>query len=420
MSKYDKLREERAKIILSKEAAITKVKHGLYTVQSQTGVGRYRVESQGDHWTCNCPDYTKNGGINRPCKHILALNMYLKTGHPIVFKNQEEPKKIERVTYSQDWANYNHAQSMEIELFDNFLCQLVSTIDEQEPQGRGRPGLRLTDRLFCCIMKSYSQLSSRRSQCLFHQALQRSQISHSPHYNAISKTLLQKEITPILHELVRKSALPLAGIETDFAIDSSGFRCSSFDRYYEYMYEKRREHHWLKAHICTGVKTNIVTDVVVTDEDVGDCPQFKTLIEKTAKGFDINEVTADKAYSARKNLAIVKKLGGTAYIPFKENTSELSRGSMLWVRSYHFFQLHRDEFDEHYHKRSNAESTFAAIKKKFGERIKSKNRVAQENELLCKIIAYNLTVLIHETIQLDTGSEILSFAGLQTEQPTEG
>ncbi len=28
---------------------------------------------------------------------------------------------------------------------------------------------------------------------------------------------------------------------------------------------------------------------------------------------------------------------------------------------------------EHYHKRSNAESTFSAIKKKFGETLKSKN-----------------------------------------------
>jgi hypothetical protein len=31
--------------------------------------------------------------------------------------------------------------------------------------------------------------------------------------------------------------------------------------------------------------------------------------------------------------------------------------------------------------------------------VKSKNRVAQENELLCKIIAYNITVLIHEMFE---------------------
>jgi hypothetical protein len=51
---------------------------------------------------------------------------------------------------------------------------------------------------------------------------------------------------------------------------------------------------------------------------------------------------------------------------------------------------------EHYHKRSNIEVTKAAIKRKFGETLKSKNPVAQVNELLAKIIEYNLTVVIHE------------------------
>ena len=37
-----------------------------------------------------------------------------------------------------------------------------------------------------------------------------------------------------------------------------------------------------------------------------------------------------------------------------------------------------------------------AIKQKFGETLKSKHWTAQVNELLCKIIAYNITVLIHE------------------------
>ena len=48
--------------------------------------------------------------------------------------------------------------------------------------------------------------------------------------------------------------------------------------------------------------------------------------------------------------------------------------------------------------------------------VKSKNRIAQENELLCKIIAYNITVLIHEMIQLNGTSEFLSFDGLQKEE----
>jgi len=35
-------------------------------------------------------------------------------------------------------------------------------------------------------------------------------------------------------------------------------------------------------------------------------------------------------------------------------------------KMYHYFQLNRDDFMEHYHKRSNIEATNAAIKRKFG------------------------------------------------------
>lgn len=80
----------------------------------------------------------------------------------------------------------------------------------------------------------------------------------------------------------------------------------------------------------------------------------------------------------------------------------------MWKKMYHYFQFNRDEFLKHYHKRSNIESTNAAIKRKFGETLKSKNQVAQVNELLCKIIAYNLTVVIHEMYENGIEPEFLN------------
>ena len=81
---------------------------------------------------------------------------------------------------------------------------------------------------------------------------------------------------------------------------------------------------------------------------------------------------------------------------------------MLWKKAYLFFQLHREKFDAHYHKRSNVESTFGAIKQKFGETLKSKKTTAQVNELLCKIIAYNITVLIHEMFESNIVPDFLT------------
>lgn len=390
MSDIEDMRIERAKIILSRENAIQRIDRGLYTIRSQSGVGIYRIKWNGKQWTCNCPDYIKFGHI-RPCKHVHALLLYFESKEPI--KETNEPE-LEPITYPQNWTAYNQAQCNEIELFDELLYHLVSMIETPKQDKPGRPRMELQDKLFCCIMKTYSQLSSRRAKCLYEQALQRQQIKHSPHFNMVSKTLNKKYLNALLQELIRISAQPVASIESNFAIDSSGFRCSTHGEYCKKAHGTVRMQNWLKVHICTGVNTNIVTDVIITNEHRADSPQFKKLIKNTARNFGIHDVSADMAYCSRANYQLIEDLGGEAFIPFRKNTTPQPKGSKIWRKTFFYFQFHKEEFMKRYHKRSNVESTFAAIKKKFGESIKSKNRIAQENEMLCKIIAYNITALI--------------------------
>ncbi len=315
------------------------------------------------------------------------------------YEYQQKPTK-------QNWTAYNAAQTSEIELFDQLLLKLVEVVDEPE-QKIGRPRLPLRDQLFCAIQKVYSQLSSRRAAGLYKNAESRDQVSHAPHFNAPSKTMNKQEITPTLHQLVRISAAPLSGIETDFAVDSSGFRTTSFNNYCDSKHGTKKEHTWLKAHISCGVFTNVVADVVITGGHGADVSQFQSLLTGTNGFFHINEVSADKAYSSRANHNCVEDIGASAYIPFRKNATGRAGRSAAWKRAFHFFQMHQDEFYAHYHKRSNVESTFAAIKQKFGETLKSKNEVAQINELLCKIIAYNITVLIHEMYEHDIQPDFL-------------
>lgn len=295
-----------------------------------------------------------------------------------------------------------------MKLFDELLKDLVQAIPEPE-QHMGRPRLSIHDVLFCSIQKVYSQLPSRRAHSLFHNAEEREQIEHAPCFNTPSCLFNKPEITPILHRLVYLSALPVAGIETDFAVDSTGFRTTTFSAYNSEKYGMNKEHQWLKAHICVGVKTNIVMAVTITDGTAGDSPQFEPLIKQTSEGFRINEVSADMAYSSRENLNTVNGIGGIPYILFKKSATDKQRGSSMWVKMFHYFQLNREKFMEHFHKRSNIESTNAAIKRKFGEALKSKNWTAQVNELLAKIIAYNLTVMIHEMYENNINPEFLKF-----------
>jgi len=386
---------------MAENGNVKKVNDHSFKVKSQSGKGIYEVKATPSGMTCTCPDFVYRGGR---CKHIAATRFYLE-----IEKETPQGTVTEKVhlTYSQAWDAYNAAQMAEVKLFDELLKDLVKAIPEPE-QTKGRPRLSLQETLFCAIQKVYSQLSSRRAHSLFQNAKERGQIDHAPHFNAPSDLFNKPETTAILQNLVMLSALPVAEIEEDFAVDSTGFRTTQFNAYHGAKYGQKKEHQWVKAHLCAGVKTNVVAAVAITDAYSNDSPQFGPLVKKTAQGFAINEISADMAYSSRLNLQIVANEGGKAYIPFKKNATDKCRGSFLWSKMFHYFQLNRDEFMEHYHKRSNIEATNAAIKRKFGETLKSKNPVAQVNELLAKIIAYNLTVVIHEMYENGINPDFLN------------
>ncbi len=122
---------------------------------------------------------------------------------------------------------------------------------------------------------------------------------------------------------------------------------------------------------------------------------FKPLVEQTAENFTVKEVAADKAYLSHDNLALVEKFGGTAFVPFKCNSQPGEAGS-LWQTMYHYFQFRREEFLRHYHPRSNPQSTFSAVKREFGDAVRSKTDTAMKNEVLCKFLCHNICCVIME------------------------
>ncbi|MFA5929548.1 MAG: transposase [Candidatus Micrarchaeia archaeon] len=376
---------------IARQKQVQKQKDGGYRVHSQSGDGFYHVS---EDFNCTCPDAQFH---NRTCKHAFAVRYYLKT--EIDTPNGKVVKE-KRISKPQAWAAYRQSQTNEVKMFDELLSDLVESIEEPA-QDMGRPRVPLKSQAYCAIQKVYSQLSSRRAYSLYKHSESREQIGAAPSYNVVNVAMNRADLTPVLHELITLSALPLKAVETDFAIDSSGFRTDSFGQYCEEKYKIGRQHQWVKAHICTGVKTNIITAAEITDEHGGDSPRFAPLVAATAQGgFNMVEVSADKAYSSRDNYQAVKDVGGRAFIPFKSNATGKSKGTGIWRKMFLYFQLNQDEFYQHYHKRSNVESTNSMVKAKFGDKVRSRNAVARENELLCKFIAHNIVVLIHESFEL--------------------
>lgn len=185
----------------------------------------------------------------------------------------------------------------------------------------------------------------------------------------------------------------------DFAVDSTGFTTSRFVRWFDHKHGTMREwHHWIKAHMMIGVKTNVVTAAEIADGDGADSPYMPGLVRETAKHFRIEEVSADKGYSSVENHEVVAEAGGTPFISFKKTATGYSGG--LWQKMFHYFSFNREDFLRHYHKRSNVESTVSMIKAKFRDHVRAKTDVGMANEVLCKILCHNICCVVQAIYEL--------------------
>lgn len=388
-------RQERGKAI-AETGLVKKTRFNgmLWDVPSQSGNRSYRVNLAGEEPTCNCPDFETRG---KPCKHIFSVAyVVVQQDNPDGSTTVTKTLTVsERKTYPQNWPAYNRAQTTEQDKFQELLRDLCAGVDE--PMAKfGRPRMPLKDMIFSAVFKTYSTFSGRRFMSDLREAKERGHIGKTPHYNSIFRYLESESLTPLLRELVRQSSLPLASVEVDFAIDSSGFSTSRFIRWYDEKYRTvKAKAEWVKAHVMCGVKTNVITSIEIGEKYSGDSLYLSPLLKTTAQGFTIAEVSADGAYGSDKNLNTVAEFHGTPYIAFRRNAT--GKGSALWQQMYHLFMFQKETFFQHYHKRSNVESTFSMLKRKFGDSLRSKTDTAMVNETLCKAICHNLVVLIHET-----------------------
>jgi transposase len=377
----------------------------LYLVPSQSGKGKYKVDPQAK--TCSCPDYDFR---RQPCKHIHAVEITIRRTQTTETKNgvttTTETVKVTRKTYKQEWPAYNKAQTMEKAQFLYLLHQLCQGIGSPAQHGAGRRFLPLEDMIFAMAYKVYSTISTRRFMTDMRDAHSKGYTSKLPCYNSIINYFESEMLTPHLQMLIEESALPLASIERDFAIDSSGFSACRFYQWVDAKYSNPQlmeKRDWIKVHLSCGVKTNVVTAVQITKKWEGDSPQFKGLVETTAQGFVMNEVSADKAYLSNNNLKTVVNANAMPYIPFKVNSTDNSTRKAqpaLWRQMYHYFSYNQERFMQSYHKRSNVESTFSMIKAKFGDALRSKTERAQINEALCKVLCHNICCLIQSMYEL--------------------
>lgn len=371
-------RYERALIILRGDKNIKQMNKNEWVVKSQFNSSKYTVTRNGNEYSCNCPDCILH---KNECKHILAVKMYLDARATVPAKSK----------YERDWNSYNQGMCDEFKLFSQYLKELVSMVKlPEQTQKIGRPALPIQDLIYAAVTKVALQLSSRRGQGVIN-----SESIGAYNYDATQKFLRSPESREILRNILKASARPLKELEDTFSVDSSGFNTRTYlTSWKDEKYGTKPKRTFVKCHIICGNRTNVVADAIVTESNVADTKEFIPLVNSIKGEFEMKRVLADSGYLSRANYGIFDEMPNTdAIIMFKSN-SEDYENCPTWHNAYTMFKYEKNKYYREYFKRRNVESAFGSIKDKYGETLKAAKFPAQESELYCKLIAYNISVLV--------------------------
>lgn len=306
-------------------------------------------------------------------------------------------------TYSQDWIAYDKAKTREVIYFKTLLFELLDIYFKKSTTNGKRVSNK--DRLFMMALKTYYNMDFRKCKGLIEENTGRD-IS----YKSLCNFFNDEALEPMIDDLILITALPLSELEITGAIDSTGFSTSCFEKWNDYKWgsgrksglqKKGKERVWRKAHAVAGCHTNTIISIKVTSQNVHDINLVEPLLKDTKKYFNLQDFTADKAYSSRKVLEFLKDLELTPFIPFKKNVTGKSIGSMYWSKMFKFFKNNQEEFNRRYHKRSNVETCFHMIKKRFGNNVRTKGLISNINEIKLKFLCHNICVLIQELFESD-------------------
>lgn len=294
---------------------------------------------------------------------------------------------VKRKRWPRDEVLYNKIQENEFLNFFEFVRYLTNYVC------KGRKMKKLIQCLL--IWRKFPNLSVRRARGLLLLLKKFGIITFDiPCFKTISNYNENSFLQAVLDKLIEESSKPLSVIEHNFATDSTGIRTVLFSSWFSLRAKKRikrRDH--LTVHITTGIKSNIVTALNVEVKQGKDNVIFREHVKKTATNFKVNEWSGDGMYWCKKNCRKVSEVGGRPYFKCKSSWNGKQDGFPSWKDMNKESRENSEEYEKHYHKRSNVESTNMSKKMIHGDKVYSKLDSARINEESFRWVNHNINVL---------------------------
>ena len=319
------------------------------------------------------------------------------------FTDEYKPKPYgSKRTYPQDnWSLY--AKSLGREKI-NTLAITNDAVDflniGYNYKGNGRPPVGLNEIAKSLVFGSYNNFSSWKVESeltLIAQAM--GIIDKIPARSTLNKYRKDPALTPILERLYKLMAEPLAHLEDTFIVDASGVSNSYGNKRWREIRHKKEEgkerRKFSKLHIMCGLKTKIISAVMITEGYQHENRTLIPLLNETVKIFkNPKKFLADAGYFSKDNVKAIANIGAVPYIRTKKNVHIPMKGiTSAYGNMLREQKFNPTLFDRVYNKRAIVEAVFSSFKRTRTSFCRSKYLISQRNELLAKVVCHNASIL---------------------------
>jgi hypothetical protein len=202
-----------------------------------------------------------------------------------------------------------------------------------------------------------------------------------PHFTTINKFSLR--VKPYWFELLIEQIIK--SVESDIAaIDGTGFSLNHRSRYFCTVAGEVKR--FMQFNACCELKNKLITAVRIRRKRRHENIDVEYLMKKSAKQLKIDYFLADKAYDSEKNHELAERHHAKLIVPLRNNGNvPVNR-----IEGCHRKQLKKNFPKEIYRNRVIIEGVFSALKRRYGELIYAKKFITEKNELLCRVLAYDV------------------------------
>jgi hypothetical protein len=189
----------------------------------------------------------------------------------------------------------------------------------------------------------------------------------------------------------------LSSSEVVVAVDSTGIKVTNRGEWMREKWQVRRG--WIKVHTIVDIESGQILGLEITDETIQDDPLFTSLLDQAESCCgSIRQVLGDGGYDRKDVFNILENRGIMSGIKTRENAATRSRGSPYraeCVREKRKSGGYRPWMEKTgYGKRWKVEGVFSAVKRIFGESVRSSSREGMMREAMMKFQCYNMLVVM--------------------------